>query len=185
MTDRKIISLLTERDESAIAEMTRKYGDYCYSVALRILGSPLDAEECVNDTWFAVWNKIPPEDPEDLGAYLARITHNTAVAKLRKMNADKRGGGEIDLVFEELDECLSDNSDAESPLLAKELASAVRRFYSTLPKRTRDIFIARYYSARTFGEIAAAYNTTEANIRMLLSRVRKKLRACLEKEGLI
>ena len=88
MTDRKIISLLTERDESAIAEMTRKYGDYCYSVALRILASPLDAEECVNDTWFAVWNKIPPEDPEDLGAYLSRITHNTAVAKLRRISAD-------------------------------------------------------------------------------------------------
>ena len=185
MTDRKIISLFAERDESAIAEVTRKYGDYCYSIALRILGSPLDAEECVNDTWLAVWNRIPPEDPEDLGAYLARITHHTAAAKLRKMNAKKRGGGEIDLVFEELDECLSGDTDAESPLLVKELASAMNRFYSTLPKRTRDIFIARYYSAHTFTEIAAAYNTTEANIRMLLSRTRKKLRAYLEKEGLI
>lgn len=185
MTDREIISLFEKRNEKAIAEVTRKYGDYCYSVALRILGSPLDAEECVNDTWLAAWNKIPPEDPEDLSAYLARITHHTAVAKLRRMNAEKRGGGEIDLVFEELDECLSDRADAESPLLVKELAAAVNRFYTTLPKKTRDIFIARYYSARPFDEIADAYGTSEANVRLILSRVRKKLRAYLEKEGLI
>ena len=185
MTDREIISLFEKRNEKAIAEVTRKYGDYCYSVAVRILGSALDAEECVNDTWLAVWNKIPPEKPENLGAYLARITHHIAVARLRRISADRRGGGEIELVFEELDECLPDRADAESPLLAKELASAMNRFYGTLPKRTRDIFIARYYSARPFDEIADAYGTSEANVRLLLSRTRKKLRAYLEKEGLI
>ncbi len=185
MTDRDIIDLYIKRDERAIAESQKKYEDYCYSVAMRILGDSCDAEECVNDTWFIAWERVPIEKPDNLGAYLSRITHNTAVARLRKQTAEKRGGGEMPLVFEELSECLPGSDGADSPVLLNELAASVNRFYETLPKKHRAIFVARYYSARSFAAIASAAGTSEANVRMILSRTRKKLREHLEKEGLI
>ena len=185
MTDRQIIDLFCARDETAIAEAEKKYGDHCRAAAMRVLGNVCDAEECVNDTWLAAWNTIPAEKPEHLGAFLSRLTRNIASKRLRDSKAEKRGGGEVPLVFEELEECLPSSDGALEPLLAKELAAAVNRFYKQLSSRDRDMFIARYFSARSFSEIAAAFHVTEAHVRMILSRTRKKLTLYLKKEGLI
>ena len=63
MRDIDIIALFDRRDEQAIAEMQRKYGSYCRTVALNILKNASDAEECLNDVWLKVWNSIPPAAP--------------------------------------------------------------------------------------------------------------------------
>ena len=57
MTDRQIIDLFCARDETAIAEAEKKYGDHCRAAAMRVLGNVCDAEECVNDMWLAAWNR--------------------------------------------------------------------------------------------------------------------------------
>ncbi|MBD5104056.1 MAG: hypothetical protein HDT47_04230 [Ruminococcaceae bacterium] len=49
MEDFEIIELFISRDERAVAEIKNKYGGICRSVALSMLRSPEDAEECVND----------------------------------------------------------------------------------------------------------------------------------------
>lgn len=51
MDDSAIVDLYFERDESAITETDKKYGEYCRTIARNILLSNQDAEECVNDTW--------------------------------------------------------------------------------------------------------------------------------------
>ena len=50
MEDKQIVQLYLNRDETAIAHTTQKYGKYCNSIARNILGNNEDAEECVNDT---------------------------------------------------------------------------------------------------------------------------------------
>lgn len=50
MEDTAIIDLYWARDEGAIAETDRKYGSFCRRLALNILVSREDSEECVNDT---------------------------------------------------------------------------------------------------------------------------------------
>ena len=139
----------------------------------------------MNDTWLAAWNKTKTETPDNLGAFLSRITHNIATVKLRDMHTDKRGGEEIPLVFEELESCIEGSTAPDDAIIEKELSDAVDRFLGQLSRRHRDIFIARYYSARSYGEIAAAFHTSETNVRMILSRVRKKLASYLKKEGFI
>ena len=61
MDDEKIIEMFFARNELALGETERKYGRYCYAVSYRILNSNEDSEECVNDTWLAAWNAIPPK----------------------------------------------------------------------------------------------------------------------------
>lgn len=60
--DKKIIELYWERKEIAITETSLKYGKLCTHVARNILSSYEDSEECVNDTYFAVWNAIPDKN---------------------------------------------------------------------------------------------------------------------------
>ena len=51
MEDAKIIDLYWARQEAAILETDKKYGNYCRSISLHILKNQEDCEECVNDTW--------------------------------------------------------------------------------------------------------------------------------------
>ena len=76
--DKKILSLLQERSEQAIPALSGKYGRLCLSIARSVLGSEQDAQECVADTFLAVWNQLPPDAPTSLGAYITRIVRNAA-----------------------------------------------------------------------------------------------------------
>ena len=60
MEDCKIVELYLKRNESAIKETKEKYDKYCSYIANNILNSEPDTEECVNDTYLAAWNSIPP-----------------------------------------------------------------------------------------------------------------------------
>ena len=91
MDDREIIALFYERSEQAIGEVSKKYGDLCFKIAINILNDAQDAEECVNDAYLGAWNSIPPQNPAPLRSYLCRIVRNLALKKLRTNTALKRG----------------------------------------------------------------------------------------------
>ncbi len=57
MEDQDIIALYWAREEDAIRETAAKYGGLCRSIVGRILASPEDGEECVNDTWLGLWKE--------------------------------------------------------------------------------------------------------------------------------
>ena len=63
MEDREIVDLYWQRSDLAISETEQKYGRYCRTIAMNICGTKEDAEECVNDTWFRAWNRMPSERP--------------------------------------------------------------------------------------------------------------------------
>ncbi len=185
MTDREIIALLLRRDEYALGVLEEKYGAYCRAVAMRILNNDSDAEECVNDALYAAWNSIPPHKPDDLGAYMSALTRNISVVRLEKIKAAKRGGGETDLVIDELEDFFADTDTPESVMLTKEFAGLIERFLRSLPKRERNVFLSRYYYAHTYAQIASAFGISDNHIRAILSRTRKKLKAFLSKEDML
>ena len=184
MTDQKIIELLFCRDQSALSVIEQKYGNYCRAVAMNVCNDKFDAVECVNDALFAVWNQIPPNRPEELGGYLARIIRNIAVDRMRKNGADKRDGN-VTALIEELEECLPGDESAEDRYIASELSSAVNRFYGSISKKEKDVFVARYFSGFDISSIAHAFHISEDYARTMLVRTRKKLKKFLQKENLL
>ena len=101
MKDSDIIDLYWQRSEAAITATADVYGNYCHRIAHNILGSPEDAEECVNDTWVQAWNAIPPRKPLALKAFLGTITRNLAINLYRASHTQRRGGGQVALVLDE------------------------------------------------------------------------------------
>ena len=82
MEDQQIIALYFQRQEQAIQETDRKYGRLCHGIAVNVLSDRQDSEECVNDTYLAVWHQIPPTRPMSFRAFLCGITRNLALKKL-------------------------------------------------------------------------------------------------------
>ena len=185
MEDTAIIDLYWERDERAIEETDRKYGNYCYTVADNILMSREASEECVSDTWLRAWNSMPPQRPGVLRAFLAKITRNLAFDRYRARKAAKRGNGAMEAVLDELAECAdpSHSWNAEAAYEAKELGEAINRFAMNLPERERSLFVRRYFFAEDIAVIAKKYRMTENNVTVSLSRIRKKLRKELTEGG--
>lgn len=183
MEDSQIVELYWQRSADAIAESNTKYGPYCFTVANNILGSPEDSEECVNDTWLAAWNTMPPSRPVRLQMFLAKITRNLSFNRFQSRSAKKRGGGEITLVLDELAECIAGESDVEQEYEAKELSQSIRKFVQELPDRDGNVFVRRYFFTESASQIARRYSLTENNVMVILSRTRKKLKTHLIKEG--
>lgn len=140
MEDEQIIALYWKRDDQAISQSDAKYGRYCFSIAQHILENLQDSEECVNDTWLHAWNAMPPHKPNALRMFFAKITRELSFDRFRKRQAQKRGGGEMELVLEELSECIVDESNVEDEAITRELAESVRFFCWIYPKRSEICF---------------------------------------------
>lgn len=115
MDDKKIIALYWARDENAIRETSSKYGRLCTYIANNILANHEDSEECVNDTYLAVWNAIPKQRPDKFSAFIAKITRNLALKKYEYMSAAKRNSSVV-TSLEELGDCVSGTNSTESEI---------------------------------------------------------------------
>ena len=182
-TDEEIVALYWSRNEEAIRQTADTLGHYCYTVAYNILGNTEDAEECVNDTYLALWNAIPPARPASLKHFVTRILRNLALNRYKEQNRDKRGGGQVPLALEELSEVVSDTEDIPADYAKKELLKSISVFLRGCSARDRGIFLDRYVRLESTEALSARYRIKEAQVLLILSRTRKKLKAPLEKEG--
>lgn len=183
MNDEEIIALYFARDEQALRRTDEKYGAYCFTLANRILNSPPDAEETVSDTYLKAWQTIPPTRPNVLRLFLAKITRNLAFSRWRSETAQKRGGGEMPLVLDELAECIGSNTDVGARLDARELTRTIAAFLDTQPQREQNVFLRRYFFAEDCREIGRRYAMKSEAVLQSLSRTRKKLKKYLIQEG--
>lgn len=184
LSDKEIIALFFQRNEWAIREMSYKYGAYCTAIAKNILDSYEDCQECVNDTWHNAWNAIPPKCPECLKSFLGRITRNLSYNKLKSLTALKRGGGEIIICLEELEECIPAAESIEQVIADKELEVALNHFLKTLSKTDCDIFLSRYWYSNSLAKISKMFSIKENTVKQSLYRSRQKLKTYFEKEGI-
>ena len=184
MEDRKIVDLYWQRDENAIPETAAKFGGYCRTIAYNILSDAEDAEECLNDTWLRAWNTMPTNRPSRLAPYLGKLSRWISLTRLREKTSLKRGGGETELVLDELAEAVDSGADVEKAVELKELNAALRRFLKSLGETERQVFLARYWFIASIAEIAEKFGFSESKVTSMLHRTRKKLLTYLKEEGL-
>lgn len=176
--------LLRGRAKGVIAETAAVYGGYCATIARNIVKNEQDTEECVNDTYLRVWNSIPTDRPTVFKAYIGKITRNLALSLYRKMRAEKRGGGELERVFDELEGLLSAPKGTEEQLEDEEIARAISEFLRGEKETARRLFVRRYWYSESIKQLTEAFGLSEGNVKQILFRTRNKLKIYLEKEGI-
>ena len=185
MTDEELTSKLSDRDESALGELESKYGNYCMSVAMNILRNRSDAEETANDAYFAAWNSIGQNRPDDLKTYMAALTRNAALDNWRKAHAQKRGSGHVELLLEELSEVAASNAPLEKLGDMIAFRETFNEFLGKLKPEQRRIFLLRYWYMDKIEEISDKLGISENKVKVSLHRTRNKLKKLLEKEALL
>ncbi|MBQ8800149.1 MAG: sigma-70 family RNA polymerase sigma factor [Lachnospiraceae bacterium] len=180
MEDSEILELFLERKELALSELERKYGTRLKILAGRMVPEE-DAEECVNDTYLAVWNSVPPNRPEYLFAYAAKICRNLVLNKIERDKAAKRSAAVVELSAE-LMECIPDNVQVGDETGLREL---IVKFLKDLPEEKRKLFLRRYWYGESVKELAMAFGYRESKVKSILFRLRKQLWSELKKEDAV
>ena len=185
MDDQRIVAMFFDRDEDAIAAGQEKYGHRLQTMAYGIVQDLQTAQECVNDTWLAAWNAIPPHDPGNyLYAFLARITRHLALNFCRDRSRLKRNAFLCELSTE-LEQCIPAPDDLECRLSEQDLRQAINGFLGSLAPEQRNVFLRRYWYMDSISDIAKRYRMTQSKVKTLLHRLRNRLRNYLEQEGYI
>ena len=182
MEDREIVDLLFARSERGLDELERKYGRRLHALAMNILADRRDAEECLNDVRLAVWNAIPPEAPHSLKTYLGRVVRNLSVSRWRSQHAKKRFGG-METLLSELSDCVPSPLNVEETVEQRRLSELISAWLDTLGEVDRALFVRRYWYGEGVSELARECGCEPKRLTQRMFRLRRALRAFLEKEG--
>ena len=181
LEDSEILGLFWQRSESALAEVLKKYGKMLLHIAERIAGNKTAAEECLDDTLMALWRNIPPARPENLQAYSCKIVRNLAFKRLNYELAQKRSIN-ASVPIEELEAAVSDVG-AEYELQRSEVLAIIDELLGRLSAEARAVFLKRYYFMDTVSEISQDLRISEAKVKSILVRSRKKLAEIIRQKG--
>lgn len=180
--DKEIIDLFRQRDQEAVRKVSQVYGTLCRRVIRGILTDRCDVEECLQDTWLALWNAIPPAQPDPLSAFVCRVARNQALKLYRADTAQKRNS-RYDAALEELEGCIPAAQTVEQETDARILTGLLNTFLVGLAADDRILFLRRYWYGDDLKTLATQMGITRNNTAVRLSRLRGKLKAFLEQEG--
>jgi RNA polymerase sigma-70 factor (ECF subfamily) len=182
MTDSEIVKLYWARSEQAIGETKKKYGRLVDSVLHNICRDHSDAEECENDTYLTVWNRIPEARPEKLGAFVCAIARNIGLKRVEYWSADKRNP-ELVTALDEIQELVSGEATGDSPVEQLALRETLNTFLRGLKREERLFFLRRYWYFDGVKEIAKDFGVSEGRVKSSLFRTRKRLKQFLTEQG--
>ena len=167
LEDKDIIELFIARDERAITETIRKYNSRLHGRVMYILNNIEDAEECLQDTYFTLWEKVAEEKPGHLENYIFTIAKYIACSKLRKRLAKKRY---VPLTV------IGEDYPSSSYILD---------FIKMQKNEVQMIIYLDFEKKLSLHEIADVMGETEGAVKMKLYRFRKKLKQYLINEGFV
>jgi len=184
MRDDMIVDLYLRRDEAAIIETSKKYGNYCFAIANNILKDKTDSEECMNDAFLTAWNTIPPQIPNFLKAFLGKITRNLSLDRYKYNNAKKRKADEMGLLLDELSDCLPSAEVTMDQHNFNHTTQIINNWLRNQPSDNRIVFIKRYWYSQSISSVATDMSMSESKVKSMLFRMRQQLKKKLIQEGI-
>ena len=164
--DKKIIELYFERNQQAIKKTDIEYGKLCHKIAYNVLNNRQDSEECVNDTYLGVWNRIPPARPGNFKSYISTIVRNISIDKFRKLKAQKRSANMV-MALDELADVLPDERYAPGRN-DEEIGKSISIFLYKQKEEIRRVFLLKYFYFESNIAIAERCGFTERKACKLL-----------------
>lgn len=180
-TEEQILELYFKRDERAVEMTSQMYGAKLTRFADSMVAHE-DAVECVNDTYIAAWNKIPPQRPHKFLAWLYKVCRNIVCDRIDWNNAAKRNSS-LNCILDELEECLAD-STAKYAGEMSDIGRCLTDFLNSIERERRVIFVRRYWYGMTIEELSDESGRSKSNIKTMLFRIRADLKKYLEEEGI-
>lgn len=180
--DLSLLQRIASRDDAALAELYDRHHRLAFAIIRRIVQSPSDAEEVLQETFVRVWSRAETYDAR-LGspaAWVVRIARNRAIDRLRARQAR----ADVNAPVPAPDDAgapreLPSHDTPESVLHSTYAALAVRGAVAALPPAQRTLIEAAFFEGYTHQELAARFGvplgTVKTRIRSGLVSLRMRL----------
>ena len=171
--DESLIDLVRGKDQKAMSEIFDRYATMVYSVAVRILKDPAQAEDVMQEVLLQVWNNPNrfAGGRGSLGAWLAVVARNRAIDILRQ----RRPTESCDEVV------LASGTNLASEVERRTMMEKVRGVLKNLPPEQKTSLELAFFEGLTHTEIAARtgdpLGTVKTRIRAALLSLRKGIEA--------
>jgi RNA polymerase sigma-70 factor, ECF subfamily len=177
MTDGQIIERVLKGETRWFAELVRRYQDEVYGMALRFVGSTVDAEDVAQEVFLRVHRGLEGfKGDAQFSTWLFRVTYNLCADWLRKHKKPRRSTTNLD----EAGDIADARVDLERGLLDAEERHSVRRAVEGLEETYRSVVVLHYYQKLSYDKIAEILSMPVKTVETRLYRARKILRTVLE-----
>lgn len=192
--DLVLVRMVVAGSHAALAELYDRHAAAVFGASLRLLGERLQAEEVVQETFLALWNRAEQFDPAlgSLRAWLMTIGRNRAIDRLRvggrrpsfihfgALEADsERHDSRVDPLERRGLAADDDGSDPERQAELAALRLTVRGALEELPADEREALVLAYFDGLTQQEIAARLEWPLGTVKTRTRRALRRLRVML------
>lgn len=179
----KWLAAVRRGDERAVRKLVDAYSPRLYNVALRILRSPQDAEDALQETFITVLNKLDQFDGRaEFFTWIYRIAVNASLMALRKKRLRQKNEESIEVPrFEDIRsrDLVDWGADPIRKLLTAEMQEKMEAAIDKLPAKYRVVFVLRDLEGLSIEETGKTLGLSPANVKIRLMRARLFLREAL------
>ena len=180
-TEEQILVMRAQRGEQdAFRVLVERYQKLVYTLALRMLNVPADAEDAAQEAFLSAWKALPRFRMDaKFSTWLYRLTVNAATDVLRRRRKEPDSLDDAERPVQ-----AADSTDTpEEAAQRTERRAMVRRAIGALSETHRQILLLREVTGLSYEEISAALELSPGTVRSRLARARKELREELLAEG--
>ena len=175
-TDEQLVRKSQDDDERAFGELVSRYESKVYSLALKMLRNPEDAEDVLQDTFLRAYRGIKSfKGNSTFSTWVYRITANSALMRLRKRQLPTVSIDDAD----EREAPINIADWAPGPveqMLNQETQAAMTEAIEALPPEFRQVFVLRDIEELSNAEVAEILDLSVAAVKSRLHRARLKVR---------
>ncbi len=171
----------TATSDWSIADLSAIYTEYRTSLvsqARRMLRDETDANEVVQEAFLKFMLAAPDLDTTERAVAYLRASVNNLALNVIRARGDRPNlvALDADTTQERLNEIANENHvDIDTTITAAEDAAIIREALSRLTSDQRTALVMWEMEGRSTEEIAAALNTTPANVRHVVARARQSM----------
>lgn len=185
VSDAALVGRLAAGDARAMEELYDRYCRPTFSLARRITGEGIFAEEVVQEVFLALWRDPAKFDPARgaFASWLLATTHHKAVDAVRREETLRKRRAQAMEEAEWFASATTDSPAVEDAVWAGLRGERVRQALGTLPKPQRETLTLAYFGGYTQREIAAMTNTPLGTVKTRMLAGMRKLRELLDGVG--
>jgi RNA polymerase sigma-70 factor (ECF subfamily) len=178
--DRDAIARIVDRDQVAHRLIFERYYRRILSFVRRRVNDEGLAEEIATDVFFEIWrNAASYRGESPVSTWIFGIA-NLKTLSARRFHAQPRRAS-VRVTEDETLSRFADPSNALENLEARQELSRLMRAIERLPEGQRDVLRLAFLEGRTYPEIAAELDISEANVKTRVNRARSRLRTLAQK----
>lgn len=184
-TDSSLLEGLADDLDGTFETLVHDHQDRLYSIALRMLGDPRDAEEAAQDAFVRAYRALARYDAARIGELRLRPWLATIVLNLCRSRLGRRGPGRSALSLDvPLPGEIEPRTDADrGPAEVAVTRDAVHDWAAlllTLPSAYRSAVVLRHVDGLSYPELAAALDRPEGTVKAQVHRGVALLRTAYE-----